>query len=137
MREPVRDPGRLEHMLQAIQRINTFVDGRSKDDIQKDGILYFAVVKNVEIIGEAAYMLTQEFKDAHPDTPWKIIIGMRHFLVHGYYEVDPETETSPVGRSSGPSQEGGRLNCEPAPCLFSPDMQRCYSQLLSVNSPRR
>lgn len=105
MREPVRDPGRLEHMLQAIQRINTFVDGRSKDDIQKDGILYFAVVKNVEIIGEAAYMLTQEFKDAHPDTPWKIIIGMRHFLVHGYYEVDPDEVWNVIDKDLVPLKE--------------------------------
>ena len=90
MREPVRDPGRLEHMLQAIRRITQFVEGKSRNDIQQDGILYFAVVKNVEIIGEAAYMLSQEFKDAHPETPWKIIIGMRHFLVHGYYQVDSD-----------------------------------------------
>lgn len=92
-------------MLQAIQRINTFVNGRSKDDIQKDGILYFAVVKNVEIIGEAAYMLTQEFKDAHPDTPWKIIIGMRHFLVHGYYEVDPDEVWNVIDKDLAPLKE--------------------------------
>lgn len=89
MREPVKDPARLEHMIEAIDRINGFVTGKSQDEIKQDSILYYAVVKNIEIIGEAAYMLTTEFRDAHPSTPWKVIIGMRHFLVHGYYEVDP------------------------------------------------
>ena len=90
MREPVKDPARLEHMLDAIGRIFVFVDGKSGDEIQNDSVLYYAVVKNIEIIGEAAYMLTAEFRDSHPATPWKIIVGMRHFLVHGYYEVDAE-----------------------------------------------
>ncbi len=51
-------------------------------------MLYYAVVKNMEIIGEAAYMLTNEFKDTHSATNWKDIINMRHILVHGYYQVD-------------------------------------------------
>ena len=90
MRESVKDPARLEHMIEAIDRIFEFSKGKTKDEIQQDGILYYAVVKNIEIIGEAAYMLTPEFRDAHPETPWKVIVGMRHFLVHGYYEVDAE-----------------------------------------------
>ncbi len=35
-------------------------------------------------------MLSLDFKEAHPDTNWKVIVAMRHFLVHGYYQVDPE-----------------------------------------------
>ena len=55
-----------------------------------DKLRYFAVVKNVEIIGEAAYMLSLEFKDAHSEIPWKDIIRMRHILVHGYASILPE-----------------------------------------------
>ena len=51
-------------------------------------LLYFAVVKNLEIIGEAAYMLTNEFRESHQEVFWKDIINMRHILVHGYYQVD-------------------------------------------------
>ena len=94
----------MEHMLLAIKRITDFVAGKTKDEIQKDGILYYAVVKNVEIIGEAAYMLSQEFKDSHPQTPWKIIIGMRHFLVHGYYEVDPDEVWNVIDKDLKPLQ---------------------------------
>jgi uncharacterized protein with HEPN domain len=88
MREEVRDPGRLEHILQSISNIFRFMEGKSEDDLKEHGILFFAVVKNVEIIGEAAYMLSQGFKEKHPETPWNSIIAMRHYLVHGYYNVD-------------------------------------------------
>ena len=49
---------------------------------------YYAVMKNVEIVGEAAYMLTKDFKQAHPDTPWNLIAGMRHVLVHDYANIE-------------------------------------------------
>lgn len=43
-----------------------------------------------EIIGEAAYKLTHEFRDTHTELPWKEIIGMRHLLVHGYFTISPD-----------------------------------------------
>jgi uncharacterized protein with HEPN domain len=63
------------------------MQGKTLDDLQADAMLRYAVVKCLEIIGEAAYMLTLEFKDAHPQTPWNVIIKMRHVLVHGYYSI--------------------------------------------------
>lgn len=57
------------------------------EDIEVDKILFYAVVKNVEIIGEAAYKLTPAYCNAHPATPWKYIAGMRHVLVHDYYQI--------------------------------------------------
>ena len=53
-------------------------------------ILFFAVVKNIEIVGEATYMLTKAFKESHSTIPWQIIEKMRHVLVHGYYTITPE-----------------------------------------------
>lgn len=105
MRDPVKDPARLEHMLDAIDRIIEFVKGKTKDEIQNDSILYYAVVKNIEIIGEAAYMLTPEFRNSHPATPWRIIVGMRHFLVHGYFEVDAEEVWNVVEKDLTPLKE--------------------------------
>jgi len=52
--------------------------------------LFFAVVKNIEIVGEATYMLTKEFKQTHSSIPWRVIEKMRHVLVHGYYTISPE-----------------------------------------------
>ena len=51
-------------------------------------MLQFAVVKNLEIIGEACYMLTNELREQHPEIQWRNIITMRHILVHGYYNTD-------------------------------------------------
>ena len=52
-------------------------------------LIYFSTMTNVEIVGEAAYMLTKEFKASHPEIPWKQVEGMRHVLVHGYSQVLP------------------------------------------------
>ena len=51
-------------------------------------MVYYAVVKNIEIIGEAANMLTAEFQIAHPETPWKMIKGLRNYIVHEYFQID-------------------------------------------------
>ena len=76
-----------------------------REDFQKDSVLYFAIVKNIEIIGEASYMLSLDFKDAHPDTNWKVIVAMRHFLVHGYYQVDPEEVWNVIEQDLQPLKE--------------------------------
>ncbi len=57
------------------------------DTLQNDDMRYYAVVKNIEIIGEAANMLTEEFRSAHPATQWKMIIGMRNYIIHEYFQV--------------------------------------------------
>ena len=74
-------------MLEHIDRASQFMEGKSLADLEKDVMLRYAVVKCLEIIGEAAYMLTLEFKESHPKTPWNVIIKMRHVLVHGYYSI--------------------------------------------------
>ena len=89
MREPVRDIERLQHMLTAI---DTLIDGASRysvEQAEKDSIIFYGFVKQVEIIGEATYMLTKEFRQTHPDVEWDAIEGMRHVLVHGYYAITP------------------------------------------------
>lgn len=88
MREKPKDKGRLLHINQAIDYIESFLKDKSAEDFLTDQMLYFAIVKNLEIIGEAAYMLTQDFRNTHTDTDWKEIIHMRHILVHGYYQID-------------------------------------------------
>ncbi len=87
MREALRDPSRLRHMIDSINNVNQYMEGKSESDLASNSMLFFAVVKNIEIVGEAAYKLTLEFKEKHPATPWRQIIAMRHILVHGYYQV--------------------------------------------------
>lgn len=90
MREPERDLGRLQDILQAADNIISFTEGLTHEELASDKLRYFAVVKNVEIIGEAAYMLSLDFKEKYGYIPWKDIIRMRHVLVHGYATILPE-----------------------------------------------
>ena len=88
MREPLRDRERLEHILAAIDRIQRYTSGKTYDDLAADDMMYYAVVKNIEIIGEAANMLTPEFQAEHIETPWKMVKGMRNYIVHEYFQID-------------------------------------------------
>lgn len=90
MREPERDLGRLQDIVEAADHIADFTNGFSQEELSNDKLRYFAVVKNVEIIGEAAYMLSLRFKEDHCAIPWNDIIRMRHALVHGYATILPE-----------------------------------------------
>ena len=51
-------------------------------------MMFYAVVKNIEIIGEAANMLTSDFQTSHAETPWKQVKGMRNYTVHEYFQID-------------------------------------------------
>lgn len=90
MREPVKDKGRLEHIVQAIENVREYTSGVQKDQLQSNKILLHATAYNIQIIGEACYKLTKEFKEAHSETPWRLIEKMRHILVHDYFAVDFE-----------------------------------------------
>ena len=88
MREPIKDRYRLEHILEAIDRILENTKGSTLDELSSNDMFYYGIVKNIEIVGEAAYHLTKAFRDSHPETPWLAIMGMRHVLVHDYYQID-------------------------------------------------
>jgi len=90
MREKIKDPQRLADILQAIDNIFQYVGDATMDEFVKDVMRYHAVVYNIMIIGEAANMLTFDFREEHPLTPWKEITGMRNFLVHGYHHVESD-----------------------------------------------
>ena len=91
MREVIRDSGRLEHILMAIGNVQKFLEGKTFEDLSQDKILFYAVVKNIEIVGEAANNLTKELQLKHPEVQWKDVISMRHVLVHDYYSIDART----------------------------------------------
>jgi uncharacterized protein with HEPN domain len=71
MRERARDKGRLEDIIEYANNVIMLIDGYSYEKLIEDKRTYYSVIKNVEIVGEAAYMLTKAFKKSHPETPWK------------------------------------------------------------------
>lgn len=89
MREQSRDIERLRHIVNSIAHIEDFLRGKSLEQMKDDVMCYHAVVYNIMIIGEAANMLTNEFRDRHSEIPWRQIIDMRNVLVHGYYATSP------------------------------------------------
>ena len=89
MREKIRDKGRLEHILSSIDIILNNKNRYEYEDVINDPIVFYGFVKHVEIIGEAVYMLTKEFRETHTEVEWDVIEGMRHVLVHGYYKIKP------------------------------------------------
>lgn len=105
MRDRLGDRIRVQHMLEAIEMIEVFMKGRSMDDLALDAMLRFAVVKQLEIIGEAASRITRETLDAEPSIPWKQVILMRHVLVHDYYRIDVPTVWNTVTNDLGPLKE--------------------------------
>lgn len=90
MREAIRDIDRLQHILDQIDTLLELVPTLSFNTFDTDKVRYYGIVKMTEIIGEAAYKLTDDFVESHPDVPWKVIRGMRHYLVHEYYQVSKE-----------------------------------------------
>ena len=91
MREPLKDKTRLVHILEAIERLEQYAGSLSREELEADVLRYYGIVKNIEIIGEAANMLTSLFKETHPEVEWRPISNMRNFLVHEYFQVDNDT----------------------------------------------
>ena len=87
MREHSRDRGRLEDILKYAQNVEQIISGVSYEQFVADIRIYYSVMKNVEVIGEAANMMTRHFREEHCELPWRLIISMRNVLVHGYAQV--------------------------------------------------
>ncbi len=79
---------RFHHMLDAAREAVGFVRGRTRSDLNGDRQLVLALVKCIEIIGEAAYQVTPDTRDQTRGIPWDDMIGMRHRLVHAYFDID-------------------------------------------------
>ncbi len=84
-----RDETRLRDMLDEARRARRFVEGKTRADLSTgDQMLGFAVVRALEIVGEAANKVSQETRDTLPQVRWGDIIGMRNRMVHDYANVD-------------------------------------------------
>ncbi len=78
----------LRHILDAIALIEGYVADKSFVDFEEDRQLQDAVLRRLEIIGQAVKNLPEEFKAKHPDAEWKHAMAMRDFVSHRYFSVD-------------------------------------------------
>ena len=79
---------RVRHILDAAREAVSFSNGRCRADLDTDRKLNLSLVRLLEIIGEAARSLSQEFRQEHPDLPWKSMVGIRDRLIHGYFDIN-------------------------------------------------
>ena len=89
MKKP-NNADRLRHILDAIGKIGKYLDGYDKQSFQSDEKTQDAVVRQMEIIGEAATNLTRDLRSKNPQIEWQFAAAMRNRLIHGYFEVDAE-----------------------------------------------
>lgn len=82
------DANRLRHMLEAAEVAVAYIEGHSRPDLDADLPLAYFLIKNFEIIGEAASRVTKDFREAHPQIPWRASIDLRNHLVHVYFDID-------------------------------------------------
>ena len=82
------DSVRIRHIVDAAREAVGFAKGRSREDLDTDRKLNLSLVRLLEIIGEAARGVSQEFRESHPDLPWESMAGMRDRLIHGYFDVN-------------------------------------------------
>jgi uncharacterized protein with HEPN domain len=78
----------IDDILDAMDKAEQMLDGVSFSQFESDFRTNFAVVRALEIIGEAAKRLPDEFRQIYPDIPWKSMAGMRDRIIHGYDNVD-------------------------------------------------
>ena len=114
--DPLRVPEYLGHILQAIQRINRYTAGVDEAAFLGDELVQDAVIRNIEIVGEAAENVARHYPDfaaRHADVPWDDMYLMRNRVSHGYVTVDLEIVWKTVQRDL-PELEGrvGRLRSE-------------------------
>jgi uncharacterized protein with HEPN domain len=83
-----RDELRLRHMIDAAERVATYLEGVDQTAFFANRMLQDAIIRNLEVIGEACANLSPELTRAHASIPWQRASGIRNRLVHGYFDVD-------------------------------------------------
>ncbi len=84
------DRVRILRMLDAAETIAGFVAGRGRPDLDSDRMFLFALIRAIEIIGEAAIRLSPDLRASAPAVPWALMIGMRNRLIHAYFDIDAD-----------------------------------------------
>jgi len=83
-----RDRVFIAQMVEAAEAALEFSDGHTAESFIGDRLVGFAVVRAIQLIGQAARAVSRELQAAHPEIPWREMIGMRNVVVHDYADVD-------------------------------------------------
>ncbi len=78
----------IKHIIEATDKIETYIRGVDFAIFSSNSIIFDAVIRELEIIGEAAGKIDEEFQKQYPDIPWRKIIGARNILIHEYFGIN-------------------------------------------------
>lgn len=92
----------LLHIRDALREVGDFVEGEDHESFLENRMLQNAVMRSFEVVGEAARRVSPEFREVHPQVPWRLMGDFRNKLIHGYFALDLEviwktaTEDAPM-----------------------------------------
>lgn len=80
---------RVRHILEAIQRVESYTQDMEFSGFSQNPLVIDAVIRNLQLIGEASRLVPEEIQTKYPHVPWQLMRGMRNVLVHDYERIDP------------------------------------------------
>ncbi|MCY2951590.1 MAG: DUF86 domain-containing protein [Planctomycetota bacterium] len=111
---PDADRIRLRHMLEAARDALQFAGGRQRSDLDSDRLFRRGVLDCIQEIGEAAVQVSPECRDRVPGVPWRQIVGMRHRLVHVYFDINLDLVWEVLARDLDPLAQALKLALAPS-----------------------
>ncbi len=99
------DRNRLYHMAEAMAQAIEYSHRHDCGEVESGPPLQHLMVRNLEILGEAASRISPEFRDAHPEIPWRDMVDMRNRLIHAYFDIDMDIVWGTVRRALPPVLE--------------------------------
>lgn len=78
----------LHHILDAFEQIESYTNGVSYDDFAENRLLQDGVIRQLEVMGEAARNITEDLRSAHSNIPWRQMIGLRNRMIHAYFNIN-------------------------------------------------
>jgi uncharacterized protein with HEPN domain len=88
---PPEDRVRILHIIEAIEAAQQFIRDRDRAALDSNKLLLFALIRAIEIVGEAAGRISERTRDATGQIPWALIVSMRNRLIHAYFDIDHDT----------------------------------------------
>ena len=93
------DRNRIGHMVEAAEEALQHARDRAVEDIARDRPVQHLLIRNIEILGEAASRVSEDLRNSHPEIPWRTMIDMRNRLIHAYFDIDINIVVATVNRA--------------------------------------
>jgi uncharacterized protein with HEPN domain len=91
MQDRLGDAVRLQHILDAITEVETYIKGVNIIEFAANSMMFNATLRQLEIIGEASNRLSEDLHKSQPNIPWRQMIGLRNMVIHEYFGIDDRT----------------------------------------------